>query len=133
MRSRNVHWLPTVAGVSLVPGPVELSIADLRAGSPADWSHLDQAKVNTFVRLLASLPPVVVFRTERGLLLVDGYHRVEAALRAGRVTVPAVVIEGSTGEALRHAARVGAVEMGVSEDEALRRILTRYSPPQADR
>ena len=58
-----------------------LRIADLLANAPVDpEAHLDAARVERYAQMLDALPPVVVFNTPEGLLLVDGYHRV--ALRA---------------------------------------------------
>ena len=61
-----------------------LRIADLLTNAPIDpEAHLNAAKVERYAEMLDALPPVVVFDTEEGLLLADGYHRVEAARRRG--------------------------------------------------
>lgn len=60
----------------------ELRILDLLANSsvgPA--AHLDPKTVQKYAERRGDLPPVVVFETSDGLLLVDGYHRVAAAQR----------------------------------------------------
>ena len=94
-------------------------VVDLLAGAPVDpESHLDAARVERYAQILDELPPVVVFDTEEGLLLADGYHRVAAARRRGRETVEAEVRPGSRHDALLYAAAVGAAQRGISPDEA---------------
>jgi ParB-like chromosome segregation protein Spo0J len=96
-----------------------LRIADLLANAPVDpEAHLDAARVEHFAQMLDALPPVVVFNTPEGLLLVDGYHRVAAARRCGLETVEAEVRNGSRQDALRYAATVGAAQRGISPEEA---------------
>jgi hypothetical protein len=62
--------------------------------------------VERYAQGLDALPPVVVFDTEEGLLLADGYHRVAAARRRGLETIEAEVRLGSRQDALRYAAKV---------------------------
>jgi hypothetical protein len=88
-------------------------------------AHLDPAVVEGYAGMLDELPPVVVFDMPEGLLLVDGYHRVESARRAGRTTVEADVRARSRAEALRHAAEVGAAQRDIPVDEASEHILRR--------
>jgi hypothetical protein len=57
-----------------------------------------------------ALPPVVVFDTEDGLLLADGYDRVASAQRRGAETIDAEVRHGSREDALRYAAELGAAQ-----------------------
>jgi ParB-like chromosome segregation protein Spo0J len=96
-----------------------LRIADLLADAPVDpEAHLDAARVEHFAQMLDALPPVVVFNTPEGLLLVDEYHRVAAARRCGLETVEAEVRNGSRQDALRYAATVGAAQRGISPEEA---------------
>ncbi len=97
----------------------QVSIADLLDGAPVDpGAHLDTARVERYTEMLEALPPVVVFDTEEGLLLADGYHRVAAARRLGRKTVEAEVRTGSRHDALLYAAAVGAAQRGISPEEA---------------
>jgi len=59
-------------------------IADLLAAAPIDpEAHLDASRVERYARMLDTLPPVVVFETPEGLLLVAGYHRLAAPRRQG--------------------------------------------------
>ena len=67
--------------------------------------------------MLDALPPVVVFDTGEGLLLVDGYYLVAAARRHGLETIEAVVRRGSRRDALRYAAMVGATQRGISPND----------------
>jgi hypothetical protein len=54
------------------------------------------------------LPPVVLFSDATDLWLADGFHRLEAAKRAGLLTIPAVVKEGTQRDALFHSAGANA-------------------------
>src|SRR5215208_5923187 len=77
-RKWGLQRLGLTATMSAMP---HLRIADLLANAPVDpEAHLDAARVERYAQMLDALPPVVVFNTPEGLLLVDGYHRV--ALRA---------------------------------------------------
>jgi ParB-like chromosome segregation protein Spo0J len=101
-----------------------LKIADILATSPVDPErHLDTERVEHYRRSIDSFAPVVVFDTEEGLLLADGYHRVAAALKEGRKTVEAEVRRGSRHDALEYAAGIGAARRHVSLDEAKRHIM----------
>jgi len=100
-----------------------LRIAAVLANPHVDpAAHLDPARVRHYVDAGEDVEPVVVFQTEDGLLLVDGYHRVAAARMRGATTVTADVRHGSRHDALRHAVERAAAERGVSPDEARARI-----------
>jgi hypothetical protein len=106
----------------------ELRIADLLASSPVDpTAHLDPDRVRHYAELPGDLPPVVPFRTERGLILADGYHRVAAAQARGSDTIEAEIRAGSPHDALRYAATVGAKQRGLSQEEVMRRLRQRSS------
>jgi hypothetical protein len=97
----------------------QVRIADLLDNAPVDpEAHLDAARVDHYARMLDPLPPVVVFDTEEGLLLADGYHRVAAARRRGLETIEAEVRYGSRHDALRYAVMVGAEQRGISAEDA---------------
>jgi hypothetical protein len=97
----------------------QLRIADLFANSPIDpEAHLDHERVKRYAEMLDTLPPVVAFDTEEGLLLVDGYHRVAAARQRGLEMVEAEVRRGSRHDALMYAARVAAAQQGISPEDA---------------
>ena len=100
-----------------------LRIDDLLAAAPIDpEAHLDAARVERYARTLEDLPPVLVFETAQGPLLVDGYHRVAAARRLELETIEAEVRRGTRREALCHAAWLGAAEHGISFEQATAHI-----------
>ena len=105
-----------------------LRIADLLTNTPIDpEAHLDAARVERYAEMLDALPPVVVFDTEEGLLLADGYHRVAAARRRRQETVKAEVRLGSRHDALRYAATVGAAQHDIPPDSVASYIIRRGS------
>jgi ParB-like chromosome segregation protein Spo0J len=104
----------------------QVRIADLLAGSPVDpTAHLDPDRVRRYAELPSDLPPVVAFRTEQGLILADGYHRVAAAQARGLDTIEAEIRHGSAHDALRYAVTVGAKRRGLSQREVMRRLRQR--------
>jgi ParB-like chromosome segregation protein Spo0J len=101
-----------------------LKIAEILATWPVDPErHLDPERLQYYRRSIDDLDPVVVFQTDEGLLLADGYHRVAAALREGRETIEAEVRSGSRRDALEYATAVGAAQRGITSQEARKRIL----------
>jgi hypothetical protein len=66
-----------------------------------------------------------VFDLGDGLLLVDGYHRVEAARRLGRPVIGAQERQGSCVAAPRCAVDIAAAERGLTTDQALDAIRRR--------
>jgi ParB-like chromosome segregation protein Spo0J len=104
----------------------QVRITDLLASSLVDPAgHLDPHRVRRYAELLDELPPVVAFRTEQGLLLVDGYHRVAAAQARGRDSIEAEIRHGTAHDALRYAVTVGAKQRGLSQQEVMRRLQQR--------
>ena len=75
-----------------------------------------------YVPMGADVPPVVVFETEGGLLLVDGYHRVAAAKVRNAATIAADLHRGSRAAALECAATLAAGRRGISPESARERI-----------
>jgi hypothetical protein len=108
-----------------------LRIDDLLANAPVDpEAHLDAERVERYAGRTEALPPVVVFDTEEGLLLADGYHRVAAARRRGLETIEAEVRLGSRQDALRYAARVGGrAARHLPRRSRLVRQATKPAPP----
>jgi|SRR5215208_3249456 hypothetical protein len=105
-----------------------LRVADLLANSPTDpEAHLDTTRVERYARMLQALPPVVVFDTPEGLLLVDGYHRLAAARRCGLESIEAEVRSGSRHDGLQYAARVFASQRGISPEEVASYIVERFA------
>lgn len=101
-------------------------IADPRIGGA---THLDQERVNRYAAILDQLPPIVVFRTEDGLMLADGYHRVAAARKAGLAEIAADVRVGTRREVLRFAVAKGAEQHGLSEAQVMARLMSRRARP----
>jgi hypothetical protein len=104
----------------------QVRIAELMANSPVDpAAHLDPDRVRHYAELLDDLPPVVAFRTEHGLILADGYHRVAAAQARGFDTIEAEIRHGSAHDALQYAVTIGASQRGLSQEEVMRRLRQR--------
>jgi hypothetical protein len=94
-------------GVPAAPsiGVALLDIADLLANPPIEpWAYLGEERAARFPASPTPPRPVIVFETERGLVLADGYHRVAAARRRGERTIAADVRLGSWEDALRYVA-----------------------------
>ncbi len=105
---------------------MDVEVAALTGNALADPPrHLDEDKVARYAQILDQLPPVAVFELGDGLLLVDGYHRVEAARRLGRKMVRAEVRQGSREDALQFAVDLAAAERGLTKDQALDAIRRR--------
>ena len=83
--------------------PLASIVADRVAIQPR--IQLDEEAIEAYAEAVEKLPPVVVFRDpESGRSwLADGFHRLEAHIRAGRDTIPAVVRVGGKREASREA------------------------------
>lgn len=63
-------------------------------------SRLNEGAVERYAALYrrlgrGSLPPLVAFDTDRGLIVADGFHRMEAAGRAGLRSVPVELRSGT--------------------------------------
>ena len=75
-----------------------LSIDALLANTPVEpREHLNPERVADYVQAREPLPPVVVYQTDEGLLLADGYHRIAAAQQRGSATVEAEIRRHSPG------------------------------------
>ena len=68
---------------------------------------------------------MVVFQTEDGLLLADGYHRVAAARLRGAETIGAEVLRGTRAEALQYAVERAAKQRHITLEQALERVRQR--------
>jgi ParB-like chromosome segregation protein Spo0J len=109
-----------------------LKVADIVANSGVRPNHLDAEQVEMYRRSIDRPPPVVVFETEEGLLLADGYHRLAAAVAEGKETIEAEVRHGSRHDALAYAVTVGPAQKDMSREEAEERILKRYGEGTRD-
>ena len=85
-------------------------------------AHLDAERVAQYAHTPAGAPPVVVYDTPQGRLLVDGYHRIAAARRRGASTIDAEIRHGSRRDALHYAAAKAAFQHDMSFDEAVDHI-----------
>ena len=101
-----------------------MDIVDILANSPIDpQAHLSEERVRWYRSHLDEMEPVVVFDTGEGLLLVDGYHRVAAAIREGRTQIGVELRDGSRSDALAYAVENGARQRNRSSEEVRTRIL----------
>jgi len=102
----------------------EIATDELLAEMPIEpGAHLDPKRLEHYVSQdLDVIEPVVVFRTEEGLLLADGYHRLAAARRRSATSISADIRAGSRSDALRYAAGVAAAQRGISTEEAMDHI-----------
>jgi ParB-like chromosome segregation protein Spo0J len=104
----------------------QVRIADPLASRSVDpAAHLDPDRVRYYAELLDELLSVVACRTERRLILADGYHRVAAAQTRGSDTMEAEIRDGSAHDALRYAATIGAKQRGLIYEEVMRRLRQR--------
>jgi hypothetical protein len=105
-----------------------LRVADLLASAPIDpEAHLDARRVERYARMLEALPPVAVFDTPEGLLVVDGNHGLAAARRCGLESVEAKVRSGSRHDALEYATAVVGAQRRVPPEEVTSYIVERYA------
>lgn len=65
---------------------------------------LEEDTIEQYIDIFDQLPPVVVFNTDDGYLLADGFHRCEAAKRLGRENIKAEIREGTRQAAEEYAA-----------------------------
>ena len=91
-----------------IPLPtVELPIAKIRLnGGTQMRAEIDQDVIQDYSEILEQLPPVVVFEDEGTYWLADGFHRLKAALFAGRDRIRCEVRKGTRRDAVLFA--VGA-------------------------
>lgn len=76
---------------------------------------------------------MVVFETEDGLFLADGYHRMVAALRESRETIEAEIRLGSGTDALEYAAAARARQRGITPEEVKEHTIRRYGCGTSER
>ena len=80
-------------------------------------AEIDQALVDEYAEEMArgtKFPSIIVFLVGTKYVLVDGFHRVLAAIKAGLTTIAAEVRAGSTRDAL-------LFSVGVNQNHGLRR------------
>lgn len=110
----------------------EVEIKDLKLDKGTQMRPaLDEASVKDYMEFFDDLPPVKARATRHGLILTEGFHRVEAANRLGRTTIKAMVKDGTLKEAVWDA--VGAnTDHGLKRDRETKRraVLTALETPE---
>jgi ParB-like nuclease domain len=57
---------------------------------PNQWNQAMSQDLTFYLENLDTLDPILIDNCNR---VVDGHHRIIAALRLGRVTIPAIIVE----------------------------------------
>ena len=114
-----------------------MEIRSLRIGEiKADFEvyayrdDLDDKTVKRYQQIIDDLPPVDVFNTDEGLILVGGYHRLEAHRQEGRETITATIHLGTVVEAKMFACKANAqhgLNMTASERKRSRRDFIKFN------
>jgi hypothetical protein len=96
--------------------------------------EMDQDVINEYAQAMRSgrvFPPVEVFKDPEGMVLADGYHRLEAAKRAGLSVLPATVHEGDRRAAILFSVGANATH-GIRRSNADKRraVLTMLEDPE---
>jgi ParB-like chromosome segregation protein Spo0J len=112
----------------------DVLISELQMGEGVRSGGLDESHVDLLMESAEAWPPIVVWGDRS--LVIDGFHRVEAARRLGRRSVAAIRFVGSAEEAFMESVRRN-VNHGLpltvgDRRRAARRILTR-NPEWSDR
>lgn len=88
-------------------GPVKIPLSTIRRdGGTKVRAGLDQEAVSDYANAYergCTLPPLVVFHDGTDSWLADGFHRIEAALRAGLDDIQADVRQGTLRDAILYA------------------------------
>ena len=85
---------------------MKIKIAELKKDGLQTRVALDERTVADYADAMregAEFPPVMVFEESGTMWLADGFHRVEAAIRAGQAHIEATVTSGTFVDALKHA------------------------------
>lgn len=85
---------------------MKIKIAELKKDGLQTRVALDERTVADYADAMregAEFPPVMVFEESGKMWLADGFHRVEAATRAGQAYIDATVTSGKFIDALRYA------------------------------
>ncbi len=90
---------------SSIVEPKELELSEINIDKKLNVRNsVDNKTVERYTECFEQLPPIVVFETDDGYLLTDGFHRVEAAKRLERENIKAEIREGTRQDAEEHAA-----------------------------
>ncbi len=83
----------------------ELKLNDIRIDENLNVRELlDEDTITRYMECFEQLPPIVVFETDDGYLLADGFHRYEVAKRLEREAIDAEVKLGGYDDAKEYAA-----------------------------
>ena len=83
----------------------QINLSDITVDpTPNIRASIDEGTVEHYREVLDQCPPLVAFTTKDGLLLADGFHRVEAARREGRASTLVDVQTGTRDDANAFAA-----------------------------
>jgi hypothetical protein len=92
--------------------PVDLQIAAIRRdGGTQARAGLNEETVEDYMQAVdnqAHFPPVVVYHDGKDYWLADGFHRIEAYQRTGRMSISADMRQGTRRDAILHAAGANA-------------------------
>ena len=90
--------------------------------------RLDQRKIDEYAQLYVeemALPPIVIFQDADHCYVADGFHRTQAAIKAGLEQIPAEVRQGTRRDALLYASAANSTHGLPLTAEDKRRIVTR--------
>jgi hypothetical protein len=94
---------------------------------------LDAEKLEEYSGLYVDgrdLGRLIVFQTDEGWLLADGFHRVEAGRRAGLTELPCAVYQGSRRDALLYATSCNLRGVPLSHADKRKRVQTLLTDPE---
>jgi hypothetical protein len=94
---------------------------------------LDHEKIHDYAELYADgrdLGRLVVFQTDEGWLLADGFHRHGAAFMAGLAELPCAVYQGSRREALLYATSCNLHGKPLTNADKRKRVKTLLTDPE---
>lgn len=104
LRIKDIKVLPKMQQRALLK-----SIEEIEQMPPDEQlPHLtDDFYVEQYRKMLkiSEPPPVTVYKVDADLILVKGFNRLQASLKEGRQTIPAIVIQGIELDALRASCR----------------------------
>ena len=90
-------------------------------------AKLSQDAINEYAAAYEAgkeLPPIIVFNVDNKLVLVDGNHRREAALKVNRTVLPVRIIDGTLRDAILYAAGCNAEHGRPRTNEDKRKAVT---------
>jgi hypothetical protein len=122
------HSLPTM------PAPELVDIERLSVGMSPRLGALRESHVTVLQEVLNHLPPILVQRST--MTVIDGAHRLEAHRRAGRLQIPARLLDGAGMElfALAVEANVShGMPLTLSERKRSAAMLLEKMPERSDR